>query len=963
MMKNGLIAVCLLLIAWGLPVVAAPYAEEGMRVNWTQPDGHHIELKVFGDEYYARTETADGRTVVYHAEDKSYRYAELSADGQSFKATSARARKTSPVQIKKHLSLPAQAVKKIRQQRRQKFAPEREQRWRAKVERFRQERLKREKAAEKKQTLRGVMIQRRVEDSGGGATAAVVSPTDIESTGAALVSEAGPAMATTVGSKVGLTILVQFPDDPETQEVDDPTHFPTSQSKIERYCNEVSYTDNGNTGSVRDYFWDQSNQDLSYTQLVTQIVTLPNARDYYNYSDYPDNETFRDAGSTGRLLVAEAIAELRASGFDFSTLSTDSSNNVIATNLMFAGNHSGVWAQGLWPSSWYMNPKMNVSQTSTPLYVRDYQITNISSSAPVVGTFIHENGHMLLDLPDLYDYGGQSEGVGRHCLMGSGNHLNSGKTPAPINAYFKAVSGWHANMVDLDVTSYQTVSLPTTGNHAYRIVKPGTSTEYFMVENRGSGDKWAQYCLDKGIMIWHIDETFSGNDDEQMTPAQHYQVSLEQADGAFDLENDRDRGDAYDLFDASSNVFDDSSLPNAHWWDGSASGIKMDVLSSPGSSMNVLFGSPFCEVSLPNGGEIFYCGGSYQITWFNNLTENVKIELYKSGGFHSVIAENESNDGSFTWLVDSSLPLASDYQIRVSSVATTSISDLSDGHFSLASELFPEGGVLASGWTTPSDTTSGWEVTNDEASEGLYSLRNIDIDNNESAGVEYSAVFQSGQVSFDAKVGTQAGRDYLFFYIDGVEQDLDSLNTDQGLSGVVDWTAFSFPVTEGVHTFKWIYDKNASRSGNGDTVWIDRVAFPAAGLTAYETWKETHFAQDAGNTLISGDSVDVDDDGVQNLTEYALGRDPGVKNSPPVLAVSVADDVISMVFTRNLAATDISISFEKSTDAGNSDAWLPVAVTEQVLSTVGNIETVRAMISDGGGDRIFLRMKVDLQTP
>jgi M6 family metalloprotease-like protein len=143
-------------------------------------------------------------------------------------------------------------------------------------------------------------------------------------------------------SIVGLTILVQFPDDPETAWTD-PTNFPTTAAKIERFCNEIGYADDGNTGSVRDYFSDQSQGALSYTQLVTPIITLPYPRNYYNYADYPDNTALSSVAKAGRALISDAVDALKATGFDFSAATLDSGDKVVATNILFAGGTSGVW--------------------------------------------------------------------------------------------------------------------------------------------------------------------------------------------------------------------------------------------------------------------------------------------------------------------------------------------------------------------------------------------------------------------------------------------------------------------------------------------------------------------------------------------------------------------------------------------------------------------------------------------
>lgn len=144
------------------------------------------------------------------------------------------------------------------------------------------------------------------------------------------------------GAATGLTILVQFPDDPSTP-APDPTNFPADRAKIVRFCNDVGYAEDGNTGSVRDYFADQSNHLLTYTQSVTQIITLPNARISIIFRiTRRIRFCAKWGGGTGRLVIQHAVDALQAAGFDFSNLSVDGTNGrVLATNVMFAGSNSG----------------------------------------------------------------------------------------------------------------------------------------------------------------------------------------------------------------------------------------------------------------------------------------------------------------------------------------------------------------------------------------------------------------------------------------------------------------------------------------------------------------------------------------------------------------------------------------------------------------------------------------------
>ncbi|MGJ8654688.1 MAG: InlB B-repeat-containing protein, partial [Opitutaceae bacterium] len=837
-------ALLALIITFGFgPLVnAAPYPPEGMPIEWQQADGSVINLKVFGDEFHAYTETEDGYTVVYDSADQTYYYAALSSNTEELVPTGTAAGKARPSGLSKKLRLPPEIAKGIWEARHQKFAPNERSTWAKKVKAAR---LRRAQEA-------GKASPSAAQNASGGSSAPL--------------SDSGPEFAAVTGSYVGLTILVQFPDDPDTAAVD-PIDFPATQAKMERYSNEVGYSDDGNTGSVRDYFYDQSLGATTYTQVVTQFVTLPNARNYYNYSDYPTNTTLRDSGAAGRLVIADAVAELQTAGFDFTQLSKNGSNRVIATNVLFAGSTSGVWSEGLWPHRWVMSPTINVSMNGETIYIYDYQITNAASSAVTVGTFIHESGHLLLKLPDLYDYGGESEGAGRHALMGSGNHLNSGRTPAPINGYFKDVSGW-SNVADITAGQFLTATLPSTGNNGYRIRKPGTATEYFLVENRGSGDPWAQYTSDQGIVIWHIDEAVSGNNNEQMTEALHYEVSVEQADGDFDLENGNNRGDSGDYFDSTTQDFTDATLPDANWWDGTASGIEVSVLSAPGANMDVRFGGQLLDtitVGQPNGGETLAVGSTSTIVWGANISGNVKIELYQGGSLHSVLAADETNDGSFDWAIPGGLAAASDYSIRISSVDDPLIEDFSDANFSLAVEIFPSGGVIPTGWVTSTGADAGWEVTNAHASEGSFSLGSMEIGDLQVAAIEYTGTFNAGTISFDAKVSSEASWDFLRFYIDGVQQ--------YSQSGDIDWANQSFAVTAGTHTFKWAYEKDQSVSSLEDAAWIDNVILPSTGAVAPEIVVEEPINVDLsdGSSTLSFSVTSVGLSDVKTITIRNIG--------------------------------------------------------------------------------------------
>ena len=78
----------------------------------------------------------------------------------------------------------------------------------------------------------------------------------------------------------------------------------------------------------------------------------------------------------------------------------------------------------------------------------------------------------------------------------------------------------------------------------------------------------------------------------------------------------------------------------------------------------------------PNGGENWQNGTTHSITWTDNISEQVKIELYKGGAFHSTIVSSTFSEGSYNWDIPLGATPASDYKVRITSVVNSSIFDL-----------------------------------------------------------------------------------------------------------------------------------------------------------------------------------------------------------------------------------------------------------------------------------------------
>jgi len=83
-------------------------------------------------------------------------------------------------------------------------------------------------------------------------------------------------------------------------------------------------------------------------------------------------------------------------------------------------------------------------------------------------------------------------------------------------------------------------------------------------------------------------------------------------------------------------------------------------------------------VLIPQGEDIWEMGSSKTVTWADNITDNVKIDLYKAGLFSITMSASTESDGSFNWDVPLTLEEGNDYNIRITSTTNTSTIGESD---------------------------------------------------------------------------------------------------------------------------------------------------------------------------------------------------------------------------------------------------------------------------------------------
>lgn len=141
-------------------------------------------------------------------------------------------------------------------------------------------------------------------------------------------------------------------------------------------------------------------------------------------------------------------------------------------------------------------------------------------------------------------------------------------------------------------------------------------------------------------------------------------------------------------------------------------------------------------------------------------------------------------------------------------------------------EGFESGNFITRNWKN--DAAYPWVITED-AYQGSYAMKSsCEKVNDTTSSIEIEVnVPYNGFVAFNHRISSEEHSDYGNFYIDGVLQTT--------ISGNREWRYVELPVTEGTHTYKWEYKKDASRHTYGDCYIVDDIVFHKA-IEVKEGW-------------------------------------------------------------------------------------------------------------------------------
>ena len=221
----------------------------------------------------------------------------------------------------------------------------------------------------------------------------------------------------------------------------------------------------------------------------------------------------------------------------------------------------------------------------------EIQVSGTVEHQATMGIMVHEIGHHIFGLPDLYDSDYSSNGIGAFCVMASGTwgqastDAYGGQTPVLPSAWVRHTMGWvKTKSITRGRRTIRAAGRSTSGAstvyQSYGRLGGVTAGEYFLVEYRNSSgyDKGLWTFLGNntfgGIAIWHVDENMTNNTDDT-----HRLVDLEGADG------DDSAVLVTNLwYSSNGSRFSKTSTPDSKSYDGTSSAVCIKNFSAAGKN-------------------------------------------------------------------------------------------------------------------------------------------------------------------------------------------------------------------------------------------------------------------------------------------------------------------------------------------------------------------------------------------
>ena len=250
----------------------------------------------------------------------------------------------------------------------------------------------------------------------------------------------------------------------------------------------------------------------------------------------------------------------------------------LSVMFVFAGNDmsGSTITPAIWPhQSEHQNATLDNVTIDQYCLFGDFQNDHQST----LGVIVHELGHLMLGLPDLYSYHNQGS-IGKWGLMAGGSwaqkpgDLYAGDTPVNMTIWSKQAAGFLTPRV-LNSSGTQQINTLDDGAIVYLDPYLKTVGPRLYIENRRQ-QGYDQALPAEGVLITSVDTRQPFNDSSPM------QVQVLQADDLNELGWQNGRTDSGDLFPGSTNNTHLSDLSSPSLMDiyGSNTNVTIDAINS-----------------------------------------------------------------------------------------------------------------------------------------------------------------------------------------------------------------------------------------------------------------------------------------------------------------------------------------------------------------------------------------------
>lgn len=271
-----------------------------------------------------------------------------------------------------------------------------------------------------------------------------------------------------------------------------------------------NYTYNGATGSIRQYFLDQSWGQYALEIDVVGPVTVSQKASYYGQNNSNGDDMHPDE------LVVEACQLAHEQGADFSKYDWDNDGKVDWVVVIYAGKGEadGGATSTIWPHQYelsYTDMDFQLDGKTIDHYCCLSEQDGQTGSRNGIGTFCHEFSHVM-GLPDLY----ATNDATHHTLcdwdiMDAGPYNNDGNTPPAYSAYERWFMGWFqptlvnsaSSVVLPDLTEYRTACYMTEQGDKIDDILDPDPTVFYLFENR-QNNGWDEYIPGAGLLITKV---------------------------------------------------------------------------------------------------------------------------------------------------------------------------------------------------------------------------------------------------------------------------------------------------------------------------------------------------------------------------------------------------------------------------------------------------------------------------